>query len=341
VALDTGTFAPGSLSDDTGAGNTCDTQNDPVGCIFTEDLLVLDATEDEIAAAVAGVSASSGTVSTSSAVAPPPAASSTAAVLTADCTALTTTVTMMMTETSGAAITSSAATVAVSGTLHFRDSSPWPPDLLTSTGANIQTFTGTLGGPPPPVVSSAGNRPFSVNGNTFVNSGAALQRSCSIQHNACADAANSGNLAGGVGQCDTQENACNALIPSKVKRAALDFGSCTDPSILFEFGLDGRTEEAFIASNQVDFNHGSALNIGVIASFICQRLESPCNAAADAIAACSAGETAAAGKSYRTLNPIPAWAKLWCLQLKLVKQLRTLSMQLLVSQELPQQLLPS
>jgi hypothetical protein len=171
--------------------------------------------------------------------------------------------------------------------------------MLTGTGTNIQTFTGTLGGAPPPVISSAGDRPFSVNGNTFVNSGAALQRSCSIQHNACADAANSGSLAGGVGQCDAQENACNALISSKVKRAALDFGSCTDPSILFEFGLDGRTEEAFIASNQVDFNHGSALNIGVIASFICQRLGSPCNAAADAIAACSAGETAAGGKTYR------------------------------------------
>ena len=171
--------------------------------------------------------------------------------------------------------------------------------MLTSTGTNIQTFTGTLGGAPPPVVSSTGDRPFSVNGNTFVNSGAALQRSCSIQHNACADAANSGSLAGGVGQCDAQENACNALISSKVKRATLDFGSCTDPSILFEFGLDGRTQEAFIASNQADFNHGSALNIGVIASFICQRLGSPCSAAADAIAACSTGETAAAGKSSR------------------------------------------
>ena len=129
MALDTGTFAPGSLTDNTGAGNTCDTQNDPVGCIFTENLLVLDATEDEIAAAVAGVSASSSTVSTLSAAAPPPAASSTAAVLTADCTALTTTVTMMMTETSGAAIASSTATVAASGTLHFRDSLSVPPDF--------------------------------------------------------------------------------------------------------------------------------------------------------------------------------------------------------------------
>jgi hypothetical protein len=116
VALDTGTFAPGSLTDNTGAGNTCDTQNDPVGCIFTENLLVLDATEDEIAAAVASVSASSGTVS---ATTPPPAVSTTAAVLTSGCIASTTTVTMMMTETSGTVIASSTATIAATGMLQF------------------------------------------------------------------------------------------------------------------------------------------------------------------------------------------------------------------------------
>lgn len=78
-----------------------------------------------------------------------------------------------------------------------------------SAGNNVQSFTGALGGLPPPVIKSSGSRPFSVKGDTFVNSGAALQRSCSIQHNACADAANSGRLAGGVGQCDTQEKECN------------------------------------------------------------------------------------------------------------------------------------
>ena len=46
--------------------------------------------------------------------------------------------------------------------------------------ANVQTFTGTLGGAAPPVISSAGDRPFSVNGDTFVNAAAALQRSCSV-----------------------------------------------------------------------------------------------------------------------------------------------------------------
>ncbi len=156
----------------------------------------------------------------------------------------------------------------------------------------MQLFSGTLGGAPPPVVSSTGDRPFSVNGNTFVGIGAAVGRSCDIQHNACADAANDGSLSGGVGQCDQQNQACHAA-NSLRRRAALDLGSCSDPTILFEAGLDGRNTDAFIAQNQDDFNHGSALNIAVIAGFICQRLGSPCNAPQEVQASCSSASAAA------------------------------------------------
>ncbi|EPE10702.1 hypothetical protein F503_05797 [Ophiostoma piceae UAMH 11346] len=86
-------------------------------------------------------------------------------------------------------------------------------------GVNVQLFTGTLGGPAPPVVSGTGNRPFTVNGNTFVGSGAAIGRSCDIQHNACANAANSGAITGGVSQCDAQGSECRAF-NSLRKRAA-------------------------------------------------------------------------------------------------------------------------
>jgi len=56
-ALESGTFAPGQLGDNTGAGNTCDDLDDPVGCIFTKNLLVEDATAAEIDAAVGGAAA--------------------------------------------------------------------------------------------------------------------------------------------------------------------------------------------------------------------------------------------------------------------------------------------
>lgn len=52
-ALDSGTFAPGQIGDPTAQGNGCDDDDDPEGCIFTQNLLVEDATEDEITAAVA------------------------------------------------------------------------------------------------------------------------------------------------------------------------------------------------------------------------------------------------------------------------------------------------
>ena len=106
---------------------------------------------------------------------------------------------------------------------------------------------------------------------------------------------NSGAQAGSVGDCNTQEAACNAAASAKkVKaRAALDFGSCSNPAIQFAVGLDGRKEASFQAVDQTDFNHGSALNIGVIASFICGQLSSKCKAGADATAACTTAQTAA------------------------------------------------
>jgi hypothetical protein len=58
----------------------------------------------------------------------------------------------------------------------------------------------------------------------------------------------------------------------------LDFGSCSNPTIKFANGLDGRNQPAFAPVNAADFNHGSALNIGVIASFICGQLQSACKA---------------------------------------------------------------
>jgi hypothetical protein len=270
----------------------------------------LDATEAEISAAVAGISqtftgtgvisatdiafaglavatgatgaaaVAASTTTTAAAVAATTTAVACGAapVTTSSCTVITTTLAASATLSTVVVASTEAAAAATTGT--------------ATTGTNVQTFTGTLGGAPPPVISSTGDRPFSVNGDTFVNSGAALQRSCSVQHNACANAANSGALSGGVGQCETQETACNTA-NGVTKRAALDFGTCGSPTILFENGRDGRNTAAFVAEDQTDYNHGSALNIAVIAGFICQRLGSPCNAAADVIASCTSASAAA------------------------------------------------
>jgi hypothetical protein len=59
-ALKAGTFAPGDVNDATAKGNTCDDANDAAGCIFSQNLIVEDASTAEIAAAVAGVDAGNG-----------------------------------------------------------------------------------------------------------------------------------------------------------------------------------------------------------------------------------------------------------------------------------------
>ncbi|KAI0030432.1 hypothetical protein K488DRAFT_54284, partial [Vararia minispora EC-137] len=81
--------------------------------------------------------------------------------------------------------------------------------------SNLQTFTGNLNGITAPAVTETAGaaRPFTVEGSdTFVGLNAALGRSCDIQHNQCANAANSGSGTASVGNCDNQNNQCHAAI---------------------------------------------------------------------------------------------------------------------------------
>lgn len=75
-----------------------------------------------------------------------------------------------------------------------------------------KTNSAALGGIAAPAVTNTGDssRPFSVNGNTFANQAAALQRSCDIQQNACSDAANRGQTGFTVNDCQAQQQACLA-----------------------------------------------------------------------------------------------------------------------------------
>ncbi|KAK0715556.1 hypothetical protein B0H67DRAFT_243108 [Lasiosphaeris hirsuta] len=276
LALQTATFAPGEIGDPTAAGNTCNDADDAVGCILSLNLSVPAVSEAQIQAAVAG---------NAGAAAGAAAAGAGAAADAAACNA--------------------AAPAASAGAASAGAASAGAATAATAT-VNVQSFAGNIGGAAPPVISSASERPFEVNGATFLNIGAAIQRSCAVQKNACANAANSGAVDGGTAQCDTQEAACLAASQAKrrarrgavvTRQAALDFGSCGSPAIQFAVGLDGRKEASFQSANNADFNHGSALNIKIIADFTCQRLESSCQADEAAIAACQAGAAAAANAS--------------------------------------------
>ncbi|RXK39980.1 hypothetical protein M231_02775 [Tremella mesenterica] len=80
-----------------------------------------------------------------------------------------------------------------------------------AVGTNVNTFTGALNGAQPvPVTFVGGERAFQVNGDTFVNKSAAIQRACSVQNNACADAFNSKKGTSSVADCNAQEQKCEA-----------------------------------------------------------------------------------------------------------------------------------
>ncbi|EIW70269.1 hypothetical protein TREMEDRAFT_29844, partial [Tremella mesenterica DSM 1558] len=178
-AIKSGTFAPGVIGDPTGAGKTCDVANDPTGCIFTQNLLVPDATPDEIDAAVSAAGLSN--VASNS--------TSTASNLVSDASDLLTKLN--------------------DGTLQ-KDQS-YADAWLAGVSTNVNTFTGALNGAQPvPVTFVGGERAFQVNGDTFVNKSAAIQRACSVQNNACADAFNSKKGTSSVADCNAQEQKCEA-----------------------------------------------------------------------------------------------------------------------------------
>ncbi|OHE97351.1 hypothetical protein CORC01_07406 [Colletotrichum orchidophilum] len=306
LALDSGTFKPGNVNDNTGAGNTCDDANDAEGCIFSQNLLIKDATPEEIDAAASGGAAGNDTAA---------AANSTGAAIRLRSRSLLSQAIPPQRRNGGASASADSSEKVRRQSNNANNNGT--ADAATGT-TDVQTFTGDLGGPAPPVTSDpAADKPFSVNGATFLNAGAALQRSCAVQHNACADAANSGSEDISVADCDAQEDDCLAAASlTKLRRAsglnargarrmriatkqllkgrqAFDFGKCQDPSIQFAAGLDGRKEASFAPAG--DFEHGSALNIGVISGFICGQLESRCRAGEAAVAACQQGEADSKG----------------------------------------------
>ena len=103
-------------------------------------------------------------------------------------------------------------TLASARTLHNREvlyGGSAPRLVARASASNLQTFTGDLGAAAGPI-SNSGNadRPFEVNGDTFVNFAAAAQRTCDVQFNACADKANAGAAGISVSACSDQESKC-------------------------------------------------------------------------------------------------------------------------------------
>ncbi|KAK8051955.1 hypothetical protein PG993_003340 [Apiospora rasikravindrae] len=281
LAIQSGTFAPGEVGDETGAGNTCD-DIDPKGCINTKGLLVPDVTEAEIQAAVAGGSGAAVGNSTS---ATPASRASASAVASAPASA-----------------SSSAAAAKQSGAANSgnNNNAGNAGSGSTATADNLNKFSGSTGAAPIPITSDAASKkPFGVNGSQFVNLGAAAQRACDVQKNACANSVNGGkDNSITVADCDAQQQQCVSANGGKKRRqangGALDTGSCGSPAIQFSSNLaDRKGESAFVPVNTKDFAHGSAQKPGIITQFICQQLGSKCKASAATVSTCNQAAQAA------------------------------------------------
>ncbi|KAI3322110.1 hypothetical protein HD806DRAFT_137277 [Xylariaceae sp. AK1471] len=300
LALQSGTFAPGQVGDPTGAGNTCDVADDPVGCIISQNLLVPDASAQEIDDAVAAAGGPAGGNANSGGDVNNGGNANNSSDAGDQCAG----------ESAG---DGAAAGNATAGGDAANSGNGAGAGAGAAASANVNAFTGSVGSAPVAIANDpTSDRPFSVNGATFVNAGAAIQRACDVQKNACANAANSGSSDVSVSDCETQQQDCvaaNAGVAKRGisgvrarqqantnnnKRAALDTGSCGSPAISFGVQAD-RSGDSFAAVTSADFNHGSALNIGVIADFICGQLDSKCEAAEATVQDCEDAAQAADG----------------------------------------------
>ncbi|KAK0480026.1 hypothetical protein IW261DRAFT_106754 [Armillaria novae-zelandiae] len=117
------------------------------------------------------------------------------------------------------ATTTAAATVATqSAAASTPSSSSAAAAAATSTtastsGANLQTFTGALGDVTAPAVTAASDGQFQVEGNSeFKTVQDAVVRSCDVQHNQCANKANASGNQGDltVAACGDQQTQCTA-----------------------------------------------------------------------------------------------------------------------------------
>jgi hypothetical protein len=70
------------------------------------------------------------------------------------------------------------------------------------------------------------------------------------------------------------------------RTSPLDFGSCPNPGITWDYDLDGSGQYGFAPTDQNEFPHGFSSDISSLEVYMCDRLESTCNASPPAVEAC-------------------------------------------------------
>ena len=87
--------------------------------------------------------------------------------------------------------------------------------------------------------------------------------------------------------------------------SSYDFGSCSNPGIIYGFGFDSQSRYAFEPVNLTQFPHNSSLDIATIESYICNHLATVCGASTQAQSACQNAYNMYSG--YEGQNAADSW----------------------------------
>ncbi|EPQ61490.1 Bgt-4984 [Blumeria graminis f. sp. tritici] len=298
LAATSATFAPGKLGDTTGAGNTCDDLDDKKGCIFTKKLIQVEATPEEIDAAVKGggaKGAKAGASATKDKASDKGKASGkddktdgASEAEAADATDAKASGKGEKASDKGKASgkdakTESNAADAESAEVCEKKASG------KSAKAEEEAEAADAGDAADEKASGKGDK---AEGNADAAKTADASDAADAKASGKGDkASDKGKASGKDAKADGDAGAAEAEAVDA--GAGGDLGSCGTPTVEFGVGLGGRQEPAFQATNQKDFNHGAALNIKVISDFICQRLQDSCKASADTVENCNKASLAA------------------------------------------------
>ncbi|KAF7299079.1 hypothetical protein MIND_00856200 [Mycena indigotica] len=327
-ALQAGTFAPGNLNDNTGKGNTCDDANDAVGCIISQNLLVEDASEAEIQAAVAGVSKNAGSANNNGnqnnngsnanngAAAAPPAASSSNIGNFGKCSVPqiefgvgfdnrketsfqpvdkqsfnhgSAQAIKIITQFICDTLTNSCGADATAKATCAKAQAA-ADAAPPKTGIDADIFNGFFG------ISTNFRNIAAVDDQGRVVAGSTGGQVSVAPTGGAGQAqappANNNNAASNNNQGNQNNNAV-AAPPAASSSGIGNFGKCSVPQIEFGVGFDNRKETSFQPVDKKSFNHGSAQAIKIITQFICDTLTNSCGADATAKATCAKAQAAA------------------------------------------------
>jgi hypothetical protein len=75
--------------------------------------------------------------------------------------------------------------------------------------------------------------------------------------------------------------------PEAQSTSVYNFGTCSNPGIVYGYALDGESQYSFEPADQSQFPRGASLDIASVESFICRRLRDKCDASDEAQRACN------------------------------------------------------